>query len=378
LKPWPTEPVAVALVITDLDVGGAERALVALATGLDRSRWRPKVFCLGKPGALVHKLESAQIPCECLNASPRNPAWAIGGLAFALCRFRPRIVQSFLFHANLAARLAARLAGFPLVLSGIRVAERRKEWHLRLDHATARLVTGYVCVSRGVARFSVDVARLDLDDLVVIPNGIDTTPYEEAQAVGRKGLGIPEHAHLAIFVGRLDAQKGLPDLLSAAERVIAERPDWYLAIVGDGPERPWLIEQISTRPLLRDRVHFLGHRSDVPSLLAAADMLVLPSLWEGMPNVILEAMAAGLPVIGTAVEGTDELVIPGESGWLVPTHDPAALAATLIDAANSPETAKRFGQAGYCRIKEHFSLDATVRAYEKLWAGLLRLKLPTS
>jgi starch synthase (maltosyl-transferring) len=374
-RPWPGRPVGVALVITDLDVGGAERALTALATRLEPSRWRAGVFCLGGPGRLAEDVRRAGLPCECLAVSRRSPVQAIARLAGRLRRFAPELVQSFLFHANLATRLAAPWAGRPWVVGGIRVAERRRRWHLVLDRLTSRMAAGSVCVSRGVLRFSRDVARLDPDRLTVIPNGIDPAPYDVAERVPRAAIGVPEEAHLALSVGRLDPQKGLPDLLEAAERVIAHRPGWSLALAGDGPDRAWLLGQIGGRPALRDRVRWLGPRDDVPGLLKAADLLVHASLWEGMPNAVLEAMAARRPVVGTAIEGTEDLVIPGRTGWLVPTRDPAALSRALIEAAGDPERCRRYGEAARLRVEHEFSIAATVAAYERLWAGLLGYRL---
>ena len=181
---------------------------------------------------------------------------------------------------------------------------------------------------------------------------------------------------MAIYIGRLDPQKGLPDLLDAAEHVVGQRPDWHLALVGDGPDSGWLLEQIARRIALRDKIHWLGPRPDVPSLLESADVLVHSALWEGMPNVVLEAMAARRPVIGTAVEGTEDLVIPGETGWLVPPRDPASLGRALIEAADSPGLCRRYGEAGRLRVEKDFSLESTVAAYEHLWAGILGFQLP--
>jgi glycosyltransferase involved in cell wall biosynthesis len=365
----------VALVITDLDVGGAERALTALATRLSPSRWRVGVFCLSGPGPLAEVIRSAGLPCECLDVGRRNPIRAIARLASSLRRFGPDLVQSYLFHANLAARLAAPWAGWPKVLGGIRVAERQKHWHLTLDRWTSRFCAGEVCVSRGVLAFSRDVGRLDPSRLTVIPNGIDPAPYDLAEPVGRTTIGVPDDAHLALCVGRLDPQKGLPDLLDAAERVIARRPDWHLALAGDGPERAWLLEAIEGRTLLRDHVHWLGRRDDVPGLLRTADVLVQASHWEGMPNAVLEAMAARRAVVGTSVEGTEDLVVPGETGWLVPPRDPPALAQALDEAAADPDRCRRHGEAGRLRVEREFSLDAVVAAYERLWAAVLGLRL---
>jgi starch synthase (maltosyl-transferring) len=375
-RPWPDRAVPIALVITDLDVGGAERAMVNLATRLDRRRWSPVVIALGGEGRLADPVRQAGLPCECLGIGRRRPVQGVIRLARVLRRYRPELVQSFLFHANVATRLAAPWAGGPWVVGGLRVAERRKRWHLILDRLTSTLSSGSVCVSRGVLRFSREVAGLDPHRLAVIPNGIDPGPFDRACAVPRHALGIPEAAHLALAVGRLDVQKGLADLLAAAEQVIARNPAWHLALVGDGPCRAWLLEQIATRPALGGRVHWLGGRDDVPELLRSSDVLVLASLWEGMPNVVLEAMASGRAVVATAVEGTEDLVVPGQTGWLVPAQDPDALGRALLAAASDPGLCRALGRNGRARIQEQFSLDQTQAAYERLWAGLLGYQYP--
>ncbi len=258
----------------------------------------------------------------------RRPIQAVRRLAEVLRRLRPELVQSFLFHANVASRLAAPLAGRPWVVGGLRVAERRNRWHLGLDRLTSRLALGSVCVSKGVMRHARDHGRISPERLIVIPNAVDPAPFDLAEPADRAALGVPEGSTLALFVGRLDGQKGLQVLLDAAAKVIRSDPRWHLALVGDGPDRDLVTKAVAS-PELAGRVRWLGRRDDVPALLKAADLLVLPSLWEGMPNVVLEAMAARRAVVATAVEGTEDLVVPGETGWLVPPADPDALAAAL-------------------------------------------------
>ncbi len=366
----------VSLVITDLDVGGAERALVVLATGLDRRRWRPNVINLSKAGALVKPLEAAGIAVESLGVDRRRPLRAVARLASALRRSNPRLVQSFLFHANVASKLAGPWAGRPWVVGGLRVAERRAAWHLAVDRLTSRLSIGSVCVSEGVCRFSVEVGKLNPDRLAVIPNGIDVSAIDNATAVSRSSLGLPPDTFLTLYVGRLDPQKGLKFLLEAAAKVAEARPDWHLALAGDGPLREPLQAQAETFSSLSGRVHWLGRRDDVPSLLKVADLLVLPSLWEGMPNVVLEAMAARLAVVATRVEGTEDLVVPDRTGWLVPPADPDKLASALIDAATDRQRLARFGEAGRQRVEATFTPPRVVEAYERLWAGILGFEPP--
>jgi glycosyltransferase involved in cell wall biosynthesis len=379
-RPWPSDPVPLALVITELDVGGAEKALVALATGLDRRRWHPTVVALGPEGALAAPLRAEGVTVECLGVDPRRPLRAVLRLAGVLRRLRPAVVQSFLFHANVAARLAVPLAGRPApwVVGGLRVAERRKPWHVALDRMTARLATGSVCVSEGVRRFSREAGGWPDERLTVIPNAVAVAPIDRAAAAAlpRSALGledVAEGAFLSLFVGRLDSQKGLPVLLEAAERAVVARPDhdWHFALAGGGPERDRLTADAASRPALAGRVHWLGLRGDVPALMHACDLLVLPSLWEGMPNVVLEAMTARRAVVATRVEGTEDLVTPGRTGWLVTPGDSDALAAALLEAAADPDRRSRYGQAGRARVEADFTPEQSVRAYERLWAGLL-------
>ena len=218
-----------------------------------------------------------------------------------------------------------------------------------------------------------DVGGISLDRLTVIPNGVDLGPIDRAEPRPRASIGVPEQAFLALFVGRLTAQKGLPTLFDAAERVGAARPDWHLVLVGDGPDRTWLPQRVARSATLTDRVHWLGRRDDIPALLKTADVLVLSSLWEGMPNVILEAMAARRAVVATVVEGSEDLVVPGQTGWLVPPGDPESLSQALLDAADDPERCRRFGDAGRARIETELTLHRMVDAYQRLWADILGL-----
>ena len=212
----------------------------------------------------------------------------------------------------------------------------------------------------------------------MIPNGIDPRPFDTAIPIARSAIGVPDRAHLAVSIGRLDLQKGLPDLLNAADRVISIRPDWHLALAGDGPSRPWLLSQLTKHQRLREKIHWLGRCHHIPALLKAANVLVHASLWEGMPNVVLEAMAARIPVVGTAVEGTEDLVIPGQTGWLVPPRDPEALSQALTEAIDSPDRCYSYGHAGRLRVEQEFTLETTITAYEQLWAGILGLRIPSA
>ncbi len=366
----------VSLVITELDVGGAEKALVSLATGLDRSRWAPTVIALGPEAPLAAPLREAGIPVECLAISARSPIRAIRTLADALRRRQPKLIQSFLFHANVASRIAAHLAFRPVVpwiVGGLRVAERRPSgrWHLRLDRWTHRLASGSVCVSEGVKRFTSAIGGIPEDRLVVIPNGVDPTPFDLAEPLPRPELGSSDFETLLLFIGRLDPQKGITHLLDAAEGLAARRNDWRLVLIGDGPLRPEIESRLASSPALARHVDPIGRREDIAAALRCADAFVLPSLWEGMPNVVLEAMAARLPVIATRVEGSENLVVPGSTGWLVPPADAHALADAMCEAIQRPDLRRSYGESARARIEAEFTPRRVVEAYDELWSNLL-------
>ncbi len=369
--PTATLPVRVAFCITDLDPGGAERALLQLVTRLDRSRWEPAVFCLAGRGVLAGELESSGIPVVCLGARHWTNIAAPFRLARELRRFRPALLQTFLFHANLAGRIAGRLAGIRAIVSGIRVAERRSRIPLWLDRWTNRLVATNVCVSQAVADFSIARAGLSPKKVVVFPNGVDVARFSAAHPADLSAFGIPSGSRVLLAVGRLDRQKGLHDLLAAMALVIRDHPEAHLLLVGEGPERP-ILERLMREMKLTDRVHLAGWRSDVPELLAGGYAFVLSSLWEGMPNVILEAMAAGLPVVATEVEGTSELVIEGETGFIVPRQSPQALAAALKAVLADPPRAAALGQAGRRRAASEFPWEKMVARYDELYESILK------
>jgi len=366
---------SVALCITDLDAGGAERALVELATRLDRERFEPVVYCLGpRPerdeASCVPPLEEAGITVHCLGGrGSRDLPRVLSQLTQLLRQQSPDLLQSFLFHANLAGRVAARRVGVRRVVSGVRVAERSARWHLWLDWFTHHLVDHYVCVSQAVARFSATAGGVPTNKLSVIPNGIDLRRYPAAPR-NLADLGIAPPRRAVTFVGRLERQKGVGWLIDAAPAWLGQVDDCDLLLVGEGPERPRL--EAACRSLgIADRVHFAGWRGDVPEILAASELLVLPSAWEGMPNAVLQAMASAKPVLATDVEGVKELLGAEAESQVVHFGDSAALASRLVAIVSDPRLSGRLGHANRARSEQEFSIDRVVTAYQDFWQSLL-------
>jgi glycosyltransferase involved in cell wall biosynthesis len=367
--------IRVALCITDLDIGGAERCLTEIAVRTDRSRFEPVVYCLGprpprNEASCVPALEAAGIQVHCLDArGVWQFPWVIRRLRRLLAAQSPHILQTFMFHANLVGRIAARRAGVKAVVAGIRVAEQAARWHLWLDRLTQRRVDRYVCVSRAVADFSATRAGLPREKLAVIPNGIDLDKYPAAQPADLRALGVAAGRRVVTFVGRLEPQKGVDWLIAAAPQWMANVPDCDLLLVGAGPSGASL--QAACRQAgIADRVHFAGWRADVPQILAASDLLVLPSAWEGMPNVVLEAMASRRPVVASDVEGVRELLGPNAPGQTLRHGDTQAMVEAVTAFMLDSALAEKTGTENRRRAEQHFAIAAAVRSYENLWESL--------
>jgi glycosyltransferase involved in cell wall biosynthesis len=274
-----------------------------------------------------------------------------------------------LFHANLLGRFAAYSAGIQHVISGIRVAEKQARWHLFFDRWTNKLVEKYVCVSQSVAAYSRLAGRLPNEKIVVIPNGIDC---EQIQKTLTTVSPILPQGNRILFVGRLTQQKGLDWLLESADKWLLKLPGWKLWIVGDGEERSRL-EKMLQESSLQKQVKFLGWRSDVAELLAVSKILILPSRWEGMPNVILQAMAAGLPVVTTEVEGIAELLGENAAEQTCRFGDSEILSKRILTLATDSDFAEQLGNKNRQRAEELFSIDSIVRQYEDFFSAIQKL-----
>jgi starch synthase (maltosyl-transferring) len=206
--------------------------------------------------------------------------------------------------------------------------------------------------------------------LEVIPNGVDVGRFEGVQPIELAAVGMPGGRRAIVFVGRLHEQKGLHDFLASSAELFAALPNHDLVVVGDGPQREAL-QQLVSNLRLADRVHFAGWRNDVPAVLAAADLLVLPARWEGMPNVVLEAMAAARPVVATRAEGVAELLGEASGEQTAEVGDMQGLISRIIQLVQNAQLAARLGQENCQRVLGEFSLQKMVSSYERLYARLL-------
>ena len=372
-------PIRVLYVIGSLNVGGSERHILHLVSRLDRGRFAPMVCCLYETGPLYPLAQAQGVPCLCLRMRRTGKflvtLWCVVRGAAQLIRFMRRervaIVDAYLFLAYTIAIPCAWLAGVPVRIAqprNLRTVKPPLPGRRLLERAVNRLVTLVVANSQAVAEDVMDDEGLPAHRIAVIRNGVEIP--EERLGEGGRPPGLPAGGRIMVCVANLRQGKGHPDLLVAAAEVLPRFPDVSLVLVGEGHLRP-AIEEAVARYGLVGRVLLLGRRNDVPALLAAADLFVLPSHEEGLPNALLEAMAYGVPVVATAVGGTPEAVEDGVSGLLVPPRDPGALAKAMTVLLSDPPAARRLGQMGRARVAKFFTLDRMVEETEALYGALL-------
>jgi sugar transferase (PEP-CTERM/EpsH1 system associated) len=366
------ERIATLHLITELNIGGAEKALAHLLTYLDHDRFDSTVACLyGGDGPVAGEIRARGISVVDLGMAAKWRWDALWRLYRLLREERPTILHTWMFHANIPGRVLGRLAGVPIVISGERTMGMESRWRYWLNRMTAPLADRITCVSQQVADFAVNHIGIPRHKIIVIPNGIELPdfehPFDTAQI--RSELELPVDQVLVGTIARLDPVKRLDILLHALRSL----PNVYAVIIGDGPERARLTA-LSEGLGLVDRVHFAGHQGNVWPWLAALDVFALSSDWEGMSNALLEAMAAGLPVVATAVGGTPDVVMDGATGLLVPRRDPAALVEALASLMNDADMRRSMGQAGQERVFQHFSIGRMVEQTQDLYEQLLAAK----
>ena len=356
--------------ITELDIGGAEKNLFRLAVGLKDRGWDVSVAALSGRGEVGKWLDAAGVPVHYVEMrSKLEPRW-FARLVRLLRRERPDILHTFLFHANAAGRLANLFARVPAVVSSVRVAERRRKSHLYVDFLTQALVDAEICVSEGVREFTARRARISESKLVVIPNPVEPLETTRTRDETRRELGASTTDKVVLSVGRLDVQKGYEYLISAATGILRRRSDVIFAVAGEGPARGALEEAVRAAGIA-ERFRLLGWRADVADLYSAADVFVLPSLWEGMPNALLEAATFALPMVATDVEGTREIVEDGRAGLIVPPGDAAALEGAIERVLADRGLAQKIGQAVREYVGREHGMEAFLEAHESLYRRLL-------
>jgi glycosyltransferase involved in cell wall biosynthesis len=352
--------------------GGAEQSLLNLIRGLDRSAWRPVLLHHAEPGMEPLAIEARKLGVETMAVPVRSKG--LRGIPPLVQQLRS--LRADVFHAHLTWPLAcrhglvaAKLARVPAIVTTLHLfVEIGYGRRCRLEQSILALgIDRHIAVSRALAARLGDTFRISAGKIQVVHNGIPTAQFDrEAEPRLRTAWSGNMQTPIVVCLARLHRQKGIVFLLQAATRV----PEAVFVVVGDGPDREKLEAQ--ARELrVQDRVVFLGQRDDVPDLLASCDVFVLPSLWEGLPLSILEAMAANRPVIATSVGGTPEAITNGETGLLVPPSDPIALAEAIQAVLHDPEFARGLATRGRAHVRQEFSVETMVRRITGIYEDLL-------
>ena len=362
--------------ITSLDTGGAEVALRTLVRGLDRSRFSVTVISIRPVGAIGLSLRDESVRVIDLGLSGKYDPRLFTRLYSNLRAERPDILHTFLSHSNIIGRIVGRMARVPRVVSSIqndrfggRVREALMRWTNNLADMTA-------IVSKKAADRMLALHIVSPKKSLVVYNGVDFKSFTfrdgALRQAARASLGLDADELVLICVGRLVEQKGYPYLLEAFALAKKHQPNMTLLILSVGPLEAEL-KALAGKLELGDSVRFLGVHPDIASYYAAADIFVLASLWEGFGNVIVEAMATGLPPVVTDVCGAAEGIEDGVSGYIVPSKNPNAFADAIIRVAElSNEERLAMGARARDAVLNRFSAEIMVAAYVAVYEKLLK------
>jgi sugar transferase (PEP-CTERM/EpsH1 system associated) len=378
MEPSASGPLPIVHLVLALNVGGLERMLLRLLSLTDRDRFRPSLVALDEPGTLAPELARLGVPLTVMRRGPGIDTRLPLRLAKRLRRMGARLVHTHNATPHLYGSVAAAVARartgdrFPRV---VHTKHGRNEPDMPrkvlLNRIASRFSDRVVAVSDDAAAVAREVEHVDPRRVLTIPNGVDTREFRPGgdPRAARAALGLPQGGFHVGCVARLVPVKDHGTLIASFERVRRAVPDAHLTLIGDGPDRAALAER--ARALgIAGAVTFAGARPDVAALLPAFDVFALASLAEGGSLTLLEAAAAGLPIVATRVGGNPEIVVDGATGLLVPPGDAACLAEALLALALRPDRAA-FGAAGRDRVERLFGVERMARSYHDLYAEVL-------
>jgi sugar transferase (PEP-CTERM/EpsH1 system associated) len=343
-----------------------ELGVVKVVNGLDPARVRSSI-CSTQPAGTIKGLVSPNVPVFELTRRQGNDPRLVWTLYRLFRRESPDVVHTHAWGTLVEGLLAARLARVPVVVHGEHGTLQLRGYQKRIQRRAWSAADCVLSVSSRLAARMADETGLAPERIRTIRNGVDLSRFGQSdRAAARRALDLPPDAAVVATVGRLVPVKDHLMLFEAWARLHPQHAGAVLLLPGEGPLRGALEARVSALGL-GGRVRFLGHRPDVEGVLAAADVFVLSSESEGLSNTILEAMAAGLPVVATRVGGADEMVVDGETGLLVPPRTPDGMSFALAALLSAPALCRAMGAAGRARAESEFSLESMVRRYEELY-----------
>ncbi len=366
--------------------GGVEQHVLLLVAHLDREQFDPVIVC---PPALADllrpDLNGSDVRVVPLKIRSIFDIRDMARFVAFLRREKVDIVHAHLFNASRVSHFLAKLAGVGITIETNHVREgwRKgilKTWYA-IDRFFGRFTDTVIAVSRANAEYLSKVKGIEKKKIKVVSNGIETrafdSPNGRAGSSVRSRLGIGPDVPLVTVIARLEPQKGHVYLLEAIPDIIRKHPETVFLLAGDGALKDEL-EATAAGLGIEKNVVFAGFRRDVAALLKASTVFVLPSLWEGLPLVAVEASAAGVPVVATAVDGTPEVIKDGETGLLVPPKDPQALARAIISLLDEPETARNMGQNGAMFVRNNFDIERQVKETELIYKSSMETLINSS
>jgi len=358
-----------------LGIGGAEGQFVERVRSTDFRRWRPLVAALKKDGPHLAEfqrlgLEPREFP---LAGSFAHPATllTVAQLAAWMRLQGVKLVHAQDFYTNLIAVPAARLAGAKVIVSRLDLAH----WHGPRRRAALRWATKLAdrvqVNALAIKRQLIEEEGVAPEKIEVVLNGIDLDRFDRRQRQPlARPLPVPDGARVITVVANLHPVKGQHDVVEALSEIAARFPDVHLLLVGEGERRGPIAER-AKELRIDDRVHLVGHRTDIPAVLARTEILVSSSYAEGLSNSVIEGMAARLPVVGTAVGGTPELLVDGERGLLVPPRAPARIADALCRLLEDGALRERLGAAARRFVEANLAIDTMARHFDRLYEATL-------
>ena len=367
--------------VDTLGFGGAERFLVGLVRHLDRERFRPVVAWWSAPGPFADDLAEAGIDVVGIGAHGHRDVRALRRLVALMREERIRIVHTHLFVDSFYGRVAALLAGVPVRIVTQQNAYddprlRLPSWQIWANRALVPVTQQFVAVSKAAGDYLHRVEWVPRRKIRVIPNAIEppgVVSEREVRALRTQWAADGGEGPLIGTVARLEPQKGLDTLIDAVALLRERLPGLRCVLVGTGALEDALKERARRRGVA-DHVIFAGTRKDIPVVLAALDVFVLPSRFEGLSLALLEAMATGTPVVATPVSGTVEVVKEGETGLLAPVGDAAALAKRIEALLRQPELARRLSEQARKMVLSRYTIEAVAQAYMSIYEDLLRFR----
>ena len=369
---------SILFVIDGLEFGGGERVFLQLAAGL---RGRHQVFvATNAAGKLAHELAKLGVKFFPVNMTHQLSFKPILQLRNIIRRQEIDLVHSQGARADFFARFACRFAGVPNIVctiampvEGFEVGSLRKKIYRLIDRFSERYAKHFIVVSDSLKKSLTEGRGISTKRVVRIYNGVELDHYHHNLEIGhlRGRWGIPLAAPLIGAIGRMVWQKGFEYLIKAFPTILQVTPEARLILVGDGPLRKKL-KDLAESLSIKDRVIFPGFISDIKQVLSDVDVLVIPSILEGLPMVTLEAMAMSKPIVATQIQGVVEQLSDGREGILVPPKNPEALARAVLIIVQHRELSARLGAAARIRVEKFFSVEKMLRETEEVYLSLLK------